>query len=87
MTNISKKNKEENVQMHIQKAYEIIDNYLPVNYVDAVLKKLPKDTDVSKGIIRNAKKKLSKRIDVINALVEVALDNKALQDELKRLTT
>jgi hypothetical protein len=87
MTNISKKNKEENVQTHIEKAYRIIDNYLPVNYVDAVLKKLPKDTDVSKGIIRNAKKKLSKRIDVINALVEVALDNKALQDELKRLTT
>jgi hypothetical protein len=87
MTNITKKNKEENVQMHIEKAYKIIDNYLPVNYVDAVLKKLPKDTDVSKGIIRNAKKKLSKRIDVINALVEVALDNKALQDKLKKLTT
>jgi hypothetical protein len=87
MTNITINNKAGNVQLHIEKAYIIIDKYLPVNYVDSVLAKLPQDTDVSKGIIRNAKKKLSKRIDVINALVEVALDNKKLIDELERLTT
>ncbi|MBW4362116.1 hypothetical protein [Flavobacterium taihuense] len=87
MTNVTKNNKANNVQLHIEKAYEIIDNYLPVNYVEAVLAKLPKNTNITKGMIRNAKKKLSKRIDVINAMVEVALENKALVEELKRLTT
>jgi hypothetical protein len=87
MTNITNNNQGDDVQLHIDKAYEIIDNHLPFNYVEAVLNKIPKEANVSKGMIRNTKKKLSKRIDVINAMVEVALENKALVDELKRLTT
>ncbi|MDR6844474.1 hypothetical protein [Flavobacterium granuli] len=87
MTNITINNKGKNVQTHIDKAYEIIDNHLPFNYVTAVLEKLPKGTDVTAGMIRNTKKKLSKRIDILNAMVEVALENKVLEDKLKELTT
>jgi hypothetical protein len=87
MTNITIKNKDKNMQMHIEKAYQIIDNHLPFNYVEAVIKKLPENTEVSKGMIRNAKKKLSKRIDILNAMVEVALENKELVEKFKKITT
>jgi hypothetical protein len=87
MTNITIKNKDKNMQMHIEKAYQIIDNHLPFNYVEAVIKKLPENTEVSKGMIRNTKKKLSKRIDILNAMVEVALENKELVENFKKITT
>lgn len=79
--------KVKDVQIHIKKAYQIIDDYLPFNYVEEVLKKLPKDTNVTKAIIRNVKKKHSSRLDVLNAMVEVALEHKKQQATLKRLTT
>jgi hypothetical protein len=87
MTNIANKTKGKDVQLHIDKAYKIIDEYLPFNYVDDVLKKLPKGNTITKSIIRNVKKKHSSRLDVLNAMVEVALDNKKQMAKLKRLTT
>lgn len=87
MTNIANKTKGKDVQLHIDKAYKIIDEYLPFNYVDDVLKKLPKGNSITKSIIRNVKKKHSSRLDVLNAMVEVALDNKRQMAKLKRLTT
>lgn len=87
MTNVTKNNKADNVQTHIEKAYQIIDKHLPFNYVELVLEKLPENTKISKGMIRNVKNKSSKRIDILNAMVEVALENKDLEDKLKRLTT
>lgn len=78
---------QKDMQLHINKARKIIDEYLPTEYVDKVLAKLPKDTRVSKGTIRNVRNDLNNRLDVLNAMVEVALDNKKLQDKLKRLTT
>ncbi len=70
------------MQVHIDKSRKIIDEYLPTKYVDKVLEKLPGDSKVSKGTIRNVKMNLSDRLDVINAMVEVALENKELQDKL-----
>ena len=87
MTNITNNTKGKDVQLHIAKAYKIIDEYLPFNYVDDVLKKLPKGNSITKNIIRNVKKKNSTRLDVLNAMVEVALDNKRQMAKLKRLTT
>ena len=87
MTNITNKTKGKDVQLHIAKAYEIIDEYLPFNYVEDVLKKLPKGNSVTKSIIRNVKKKHSSRLDVLNAMVEVALDNKRQMAKRKNLTT
>jgi hypothetical protein len=87
MTNITNNTKGKDVQLHIEKAYKIIDEFLPFNYVEEVLKKLPKGTSITKGIIRNVKKKKSSRLDVLNAMVEVALDNKKQMAILKKLTT
>lgn len=75
------------MQLHIEKARIIIAEYLPTEYVDKVLEKLPADSKVSKGTIRNVKNKLSNRLDVLNAMVEVALENKALQEKLITITT
>jgi hypothetical protein len=86
MTNITNNNQGDDVQLHIVKAYKIIDEYLPFNYVDDVLKKLPKGNSITKNIIRNVKKKNSSRLDVLNAMVEVALDNKRQMAKLKKLT-
>jgi hypothetical protein len=87
MTNIIINNKQTNMQLHIEKARLIITEYLPTEYVDKVLEKLPEGSSISKGTIRNVKNKLSNRLDVLNAMVEVALENKALQEKLINITT
>jgi hypothetical protein len=69
MTNILNNTKGKDVQLHITKAYKIIDEYLPFNYVEQVLRL---QRSITKSIIRNVKKKHTTRIDVINAMVEVA---------------
>jgi hypothetical protein len=74
------------MQLHIANARIIITEFLPTEYVDKVLEKLPAGSKVSKGTIRNVKNNSSDRLDVLNALVEVALENKKLQERLKRLT-
>lgn len=71
---------------NIKKAYEIIDEHLPHNYSTEVMKKLPKDGSINSGMIRNVKKKLSARLDILNAMVEVALEHKNQQEKLKKLT-
>jgi hypothetical protein len=86
MTNITINTKGKDMQLHIAKAYKIIDEFLPFIYVEDVLKKLPKGNSITKGIIRNVKKKTSVRLDVLNAMVEVALDNRRQINKLKKLT-
>jgi hypothetical protein len=87
MTNIIINNKQKDMDVHIQKARLIIAKYIPSEYVDKVLEKLPADSKVSKGTIRNVKNNLSNRLDVLNAMVEVALENKALQEKLIQTIT
>jgi hypothetical protein len=87
MTNIIINNKQKDMQLHIDKARSIIAEYLPTEYVDKVLEKLPADAKVSKGTIRNVKNKASDRLDVLNAMVEVALEHKALQEKLIQTIT
>ena len=78
----------EDMEIHIEKAYKIIDNHLPFNYTSLVMAKLPKELGVTSGMIRNVKKRATKtRIDILNAMVEVALDNKKLLENFKELTT
>ncbi|WP_026730173.1 hypothetical protein [Flavobacterium denitrificans] len=71
------------VQLHIDKAYKIIDEYLPENYVEAIINILPKELNVTKPMIYNVKRKASKRLDILNAMVEVALENKSALEKLK----
>lgn len=83
MTNLINKNEKDDVQLHIDTAYEILDNYLPTIYMSKVLEKLPKDK-YSKSIIRNVRARLNLKLDVLNAMVEVALENKNQLDILKK---
>lgn len=71
---------------NITKAYEIIEEHLPFNYSSEVMNKLPKDGSITMGMIRNVKKKLSSRLDILNAMVEVALEHKTQKENLKKLT-
>lgn len=88
MNKIQDKKNLTDVQIHIEKAYQIIDAHLPVGYVEKVFEKLPKDTKVTINIIQNVrqrKQKASSNLEVFNAIVEVAIDNKNNVDSLKKL--
>lgn len=84
MKTVPKNTKAKDVQLHIAKAYAIIDQYLPRDYVAEVREKLPKGSTISVTSIYNARKKMSKRIEIINAMVEVALKHKKLQEKLAK---
>lgn len=89
MTNITEKNNKTDVQLHIDKAFVIINRNLPNDYANLVLEKID-DVSLTTGIIRNIKNRVTKypstRINVINALVEVALKYQSEVKKLKRLT-
>lgn len=75
----------EDMQMHIEKALQIIDDHIPTNYVEKVMSKLPKSFKVEKSTISNLRlKKVTplKHMIVFNALVEVALENKKEKEKL-----
>lgn len=77
MTNITKRISSKNVHLHIDKAFAIIDEYLPFPYVDKV-QKLVKS---SSGTIRNVKSQKKGNIKIIEALLKVALENKKQIDK------
>jgi hypothetical protein len=88
MAIFKKQTKKKDMQTHIKKSYEIIDEYLPATYLSRVREKLPKHLVVSDGHIKNIKSKFSKpdnQLDVLNALVEVALENKAAIERLEKI--
>jgi hypothetical protein len=91
MTKIIEKNILNDMHLHIDKAYVIIQNNLPVNYVQKVLQKLPEDKTLTSGIIRNIKNRVTRypnsRINVLNALVEVANEYQRDMKHLKGLVT
>jgi predicted CopG family antitoxin len=86
MTNILTNINNDDVQTHIDKAHDLIDKYLPTSYVDEVLKKLPEGHSISKGMIRNVRARKNDRLEVLNALVEVAKENQAQIEKLIKLT-
>jgi hypothetical protein len=75
------------MDLHIEKAYKIIDEHLPFSYTNLVIAKLPVESGVTSGMIRNVKKRATERIDILNAMVEVALENKALKEKLIQTIT
>lgn len=87
MTNIQTKTKGKDMRLHIDKAYGIIDNNLPDNYVNSVKSKLI-GQNVTSGIIRNIRNRKTEypmnHIHVVNALVQVANE---YQNELAKLET
>lgn len=72
MTNISKRKTSKNVHLHIDKAFAVIDEFLPFPYVERV----KKYAEGSSGTIRNVRSKREGNIKIIEALLKVALENK-----------
>lgn len=93
MTNILENTKQSNVRMHIIKAFDVINKHLPEMYVSKVLEKLPENTKISSSTIRNVRNQKGGKnvgenhIEIINALVEVANDNKIAKENLEKLIT
>lgn len=92
MKSLPNENKKNDVQMHINKGFEIIDEFLPVYYMEKVKQKLaPEDRiRVTDNQIRNVRRRLQSakaNIIVFNALVEVAMDNKKDVEKLSKLTS
>lgn len=90
MKNLPNKTSINDMQTHIDKAFEIIKEHLPTSYVKSVLDKLPEDSGVNPEMIRNVRLKkqgVLKSMEIFNALVEVALDNKAQKERLIQQTT
>lgn len=88
MTNIRTNKNKTDVRSHmvdldpfIDAAFKIIDEWLPKEYVTEVKRIVP----VSAGSIRNIRSKKKGNIKVINAMVEVALNNKAEIEKLREL--
>lgn len=88
MTKIVKQTEKKIPENHIDDAFSIINDYLPYSYVERVQAKL-KDNKITPGIIRNVKSKSNnshfKHIQVVNALLEVALEEKNALARLKDL--
>jgi len=90
MSNITQKTKKNDVRLHIDKAYRMIDGKLPRNYVEKVYEILSNDKTLTDGIIRNVKNRThqypSSRINVLNALVQISTEYSADLEQLKKLT-
>lgn len=81
MTNISKTKAKKNMHLHTVKAFDVIDAYLPHPYVD----KVKQIANFSSGTIRNVRSTRSGNIQIIKALLKVALKNKRELDKIESL--
>jgi len=89
MKNLPNETNKIDVQMHIDEGFKIIEEFLPVDYIDQV-KKLLKDDSISSDSISNVRRKRTstkKNLKVFKAIVEVALENKKEAQGLKHLIT
>lgn len=88
MTKIIEKNKKDDMHSHIDKAYDIINEHLPENYTDEVIKRAA-DESVTKGIIRNLRYRITKypstRLPLLNIMVQIALEHKEQKEQLSKL--
>lgn len=78
----------EDVHLHIEKGYKIINDFLPSNYVEKVFAKLKSENYLTVDIIRNIRRKKQtpkRHLKVFNALIEVALENKSQTENLQKL--
>lgn|SRR5690606_33137360 len=81
VTKLIKKTVQKNVQMHMDDVWAIIDTYLPrYGYVERVQKLISKKVAV--GTIRNIRNKRQGDLDVVQAMLNVALEEKAKIEEL-----
>lgn len=81
MTNITKSQPRKDMRLHTNKAFEVIDAYLPHPYVNEVRKLVR----FSPSTIRNVRSTRSGNIKIIKALLKVALKNKSELENIDSL--
>lgn len=74
-----KKAPKKNMRLHIKKAFAIIDEFLPYRYVD----KVKKIHDAPEGSIRNVRNARCGNVQIVNALLKVALKEKKHLEEME----
>lgn len=75
MTNVNKIKTTRNIDSDIEKMWEVIDEYLPANYTQEVISKIP---SVTASSVRMVKLKRKGKIAVIRAMYDVAIETKEL---------
>ena len=77
------------MQTHNKKIYKFLDEHLPYEYALAVVKKLAqKKITVSLDVVRNVRNsKTVSNLQVLNALLLVAKENKKLKESLSEELT
>ena len=87
MKKITKKEKNNDVQTHIDKAFELINYHLPTSYVSRVRELLPDSLKevITDSMIRNVRKRIQipeKQPEILLALIKVAKNNKKFKSDL-----
>ena len=79
------------VHLHIEKGFNVMKDFLPIDYLEKVKEKLKgSEISVTDDIIRNIRRrrqKPEKNLKVFNALVEVAVENRTDIQKLEKLLT
>lgn len=70
-----------NVRSHINKAFQIIDTYLPYRYVG----KVKEICDAPAGTIRNVRNARNGSSEIVEALLKVALEEKKRMEKLEKI--
>lgn len=90
MKQIPKNKNLEHMQLHIDNAFNLINEFLPYNYVDLVIEKFPKNKAPTTNIIHNLRRRKvsgKKHLILLNIMVEIAQDYKKEEQKLIELTT
>ncbi|MFC4688620.1 hypothetical protein ACFO4P_16890 [Epilithonimonas pallida] len=75
MTNVNKIKTTRNIDSDIEKMWEVIDEYLPANYTQEVIRKIPL---VKPSNVRMVKRNRKGKIAIIRAMYDVAVETKKL---------
>lgn len=84
MKDLHKHTTNDDIQMYIDKAFEVINEHVPEDYVVKVFELLPKKTKVTKTIIQNVRRRRQKperRLEVFMALYQVCVNERLLKEK------
>lgn len=84
MKDLQKQTTSEDIQFYIERAFDVINEHIPEDYVDKVFKLLPDKTNVTKAIIQNVRRKRQKperRLEIFIALYQVCVNERILKEK------
>ncbi len=84
MKDLHKDTTKEEIQIYIEKAFEVINEHIPEDYVTKVLELLPNKTNVTKTIIQNVRRRRQKperRLEIFMALYQVCVNERILKEK------